>query len=168
MLLDFLPRRCEAVDRRRFEMHQYRAVLARMRQGDSDRDIAAARLMGRNKLARFHALATKHGWLASGSALPDDATIAAALGVAKRARSTISSVQPYRARVERWILASTRYIGSEGTLHVRSGPFAWRIPVSSITRITPTRSPISSPALSLRRLRVEYDAGKHILVSPVD
>jgi hypothetical protein len=36
---------------RRFEMYEYRQVLVRMRQGDSDREIAKARLIGRNKAA---------------------------------------------------------------------------------------------------------------------
>ena len=31
-------------------MFQYRAVLVRLRQGDTDRDIARARLMGRQQL----------------------------------------------------------------------------------------------------------------------
>ena len=35
--------------RRRFEMHHYRQALLRMRQGDSDREIATARVMGRRK-----------------------------------------------------------------------------------------------------------------------
>jgi hypothetical protein len=38
-------------------MFQYRAILVRMRQGDSDRDIARARLMGRPKAAALRALA---------------------------------------------------------------------------------------------------------------
>lgn len=67
-----------------------------------------------------------------------------------------------------WILVSTSYSVEGSALHVRSGPFAWRIPLSAITSITPTHSPLSSPALSLRRLRVEYGRGKCILVSPVD
>ncbi len=67
-----------------------------------------------------------------------------------------------------WILTSTNYVIESSILHIRSGPFAWRIPVSSITSITPTTSPVSSPALSLKRLRVEYGAGKRILVSPAD
>ncbi|MCZ2103252.1 MAG: PH domain-containing protein [Burkholderiales bacterium] len=67
-----------------------------------------------------------------------------------------------------WILVSTNYSVQGSTLHVRSGPFAWHIPVSAITSIKPTHSPLSSPALSLRRLRVEYGHGKCILVSPVD
>jgi hypothetical protein len=36
-------------------MYQYRAVLVRLRQGDSDRGIARARLMGRPKVAALRA-----------------------------------------------------------------------------------------------------------------
>ena len=46
---------------RRFEMYEYRAVLVRMRQGDSDRAIARSGLMGRSKVRRFRALADLHG-----------------------------------------------------------------------------------------------------------
>jgi hypothetical protein len=67
-----------------------------------------------------------------------------------------------------WILAATKYVIDDGVLQIRSGPFAWRIPVASITGITPTNSPVSSPALSLQRLRLEYGAGRVVLVSPVD
>jgi len=83
-------------------MFQYRQVLVRMRQGDSDRDIARSRLMGRPKVAAFRALASAQGWLAPEAALPDDAAIGAAIGQARRARSTISSVEPHRTQVERW------------------------------------------------------------------
>ena len=41
-------------------MFQYRQVLVRMRRGDSDRDIARSRLMGRRKVAGFRALAGCH------------------------------------------------------------------------------------------------------------
>lgn len=67
-----------------------------------------------------------------------------------------------------WILASTTYRVDGGTLHVRSGPFRWHIPVSSITRIEPSNSLESAPALSLTRLRIDYGAGRSILVSPAD
>ena len=50
---------------RRFEMFEYRQVLVRMRQGDSDREIARARLMGRVKAAALRATATEQGWLES-------------------------------------------------------------------------------------------------------
>ncbi|MCC6903704.1 MAG: hypothetical protein IT377_32350 [Polyangiaceae bacterium] len=60
----------------------------RMRQGDTDREIARAGLMGRPKAARLRALATEQGWLEPEAPLPDDATIAGAVGAARRARST--------------------------------------------------------------------------------
>ena len=41
--------------KRRFEMYQYRQTLVRMRQGDSDRDIARSKAMGRKKIAQFAA-----------------------------------------------------------------------------------------------------------------
>jgi hypothetical protein len=84
-------------------MFQYRQVLVRLRQGDSERDIARARLMGRRKAKELRALALEHGWLEPGAALPQDAEIAATLGAARRAASTVSSVEPYRAIVERWL-----------------------------------------------------------------
>lgn len=84
-------------------MFQYRAVLVRLRQGDSDRDIARARLMGRPKVAALRALAARHGWLAADAPLPEDAEIATVIGQARRARSTISTVEPFRELVTRWV-----------------------------------------------------------------
>ena len=94
-------------------MFQYRQVLVRLRQGDSDRDIARCRLMGRRKVAALRALAAERGWLAPEAALPDDETIATAVGQARRARSTISSAEPYRTLVERW--AARREHGYRGS-----------------------------------------------------
>lgn len=67
-----------------------------------------------------------------------------------------------------WLLCATHYRVQGGTLRVRSGPFRWNIPLSAITRVTPTRSVLSSPALSLDRLRIEYGPGRAVLVSPRD
>jgi hypothetical protein len=53
-------------------------------------------------VAALRALAAHRGWLDPTTALPDDEELAAAIGAARRARSTISSVEPYRALVERW------------------------------------------------------------------
>ena len=66
-----------------------------------------------------------------------------------------------------WLLFSTKYTINQDTLIIQSGPFRWRIPKIEITQVTPSKSLISSPALSLDRLRVEYAGGrKFILVSP--
>ena len=41
-------------------------------------------------------------------------------------------------------------------LVVRSGPFHWTIPLRSVRSVVPTRNPLSSPAVSLDRLRIEH------------
>jgi transposase len=92
-----------AMSRRRFEMFQYRQVIVRLRQGDTDREIARSRLMGRRKVTALRHLATGRGWLSPDAPLPDDETIAASLSPAKRAISTISTAEPFREQVERWV-----------------------------------------------------------------
>lgn len=65
-----------------------------------------------------------------------------------------------------WILGSTSYTVTDDRLAIRSGPFRWQVPLADIVSITPTRSPWSSPALSLDRLRIERRSGRPILISP--
>ncbi|WP_295679415.1 PH domain-containing protein [uncultured Nevskia sp.] len=65
-----------------------------------------------------------------------------------------------------WVLFGTSYRVESDQLHIRSGPFKWHVPVASITGITPTRNPLSSPALSLDRLRIEYGPRKEVMISP--
>jgi hypothetical protein len=65
-----------------------------------------------------------------------------------------------------WILQSTTYTVTTGFLVIRSGPFHWGVPLRQIKKITPTRNPLSSPALSLDRLRIEYSDVKAIMISP--
>lgn len=84
-------------------MHHYRQALLRMRQGESDREIAAARLMGRRKAAQWRELAAARGWLDVQQPLPDDEAIAAALGEPRRARTTISTLEPHRALLSAWV-----------------------------------------------------------------
>ena len=67
-----------------------------------------------------------------------------------------------------WLLRSTRYSLSDTHLDIRSGPFAWRVPLGQVRSITRTRNPLSSPALSLDRLRIEYGPAKWIMISPED
>ncbi len=61
-------------------MYQYRQILVRMRQGDSDRDIARAKTMGRKKVAQLREIARERDWLTLDSPIPDEETLAAALG----------------------------------------------------------------------------------------
>lgn len=67
-----------------------------------------------------------------------------------------------------WLLLSTRYTLTHDELLVQSGPFKWRIPIAGITSVTPTSNPLSSPALSLDRLRIDYERGAWLMISPRD
>lgn len=68
-----------------------------------------------------------------------------------------------------WLLASTWYEVSDTFLLVRSGPFRYHIALKSISSVTPSRNPLSSPALSLDRLLIRSTQGPGmILVSPAD
>ena len=92
-------------------MFQYRQVLVRLRAGDTVREIARSGLMGRDKLAALRAVARQQGWLDAGAQVPDDAAIAAALaelGKGQRASSTVSSVEPHRELVKRWLDAGVQ------------------------------------------------------------
>lgn len=67
-----------------------------------------------------------------------------------------------------WLLVATRYTVNFTLLLVQSGPFKWRVPIAEITSITPTRNPLSSPALSLDRLRIAYGRNNVLMISPRD
>ena len=67
-----------------------------------------------------------------------------------------------------WLLRGTYYEVSADTLKIVCGPFRQRITISDITAIEPTRSALSSPALSLDRLRIRHGKIRRVLVSPAD
>jgi len=61
------------------------------------------------------------------------------------------------------------YEVQEGMLHIRSGLLHYRVPLAAITRVRPSRNPLSSPAWSLDRLRIDYHKDgklKFLLISP--
>lgn len=97
--------------KRKFEMYQYRQTLVRMRQGDSDREIARSKTMGRKKIAQVRTIAVARGWLAPDTPLPEDAILSAAL-MRKEALPTtcISTLEPWRAQIANWYAA-----GIQGT-----------------------------------------------------
>lgn len=110
------------MSRRRFEVFEYRQVLARMRQGDSDRDIAGARLMGRGKLKTLRRVAHEQGWLDPGRPLPDDAELAAIFGRnPKLPRSCVSTIEPFRDLVRGWFDADVQGTTIFGALERNHG-----------------------------------------------
>ena len=67
-----------------------------------------------------------------------------------------------------WLLYTTQYVVKDEVLEIQSGPFKWTIPIVSISQVVETSNPFSSPALSLRRLKITYGESKTIMVSPKD
>lgn len=64
-------------------------------------------------------------------------------------------------------LLSIRYtITEEGKLLVRALLLKQEYDLHKLERITPTRSLLSSPAASLRRLRLDFGVGKPLVISP--
>ena len=103
-------------------MYQYRQILVRMRQGDSDRDIARAKTMGRKKVAQLREIARERDWLAPDSPIPDEQTLAAALGRKETVPSScLSTLEPWggwpRATCASQPMASCRHSGHHHSCH---------------------------------------------------
>jgi len=148
-------------------MYQYRAVLVRLRQGDSDRDIARARMMGRPKVAALRALAGSEGWLDPDTPLPEDAAIAAVVGQARRARSTMSTVEPFRDVVAGWAAQGVAGVAIHAALcreHGYSGSY------SAVRRMLGTLAATRPPEATVRlqfapgaAAQVDFGAGPRLL-----
>lgn len=66
------------------------------------------------------------------------------------------------------VLFRTYYSVEGNTLRIVCGPFRWKVPIDQITAVERTRNPLSSPALSLDRLKIRYAGKKWIMISPAD
>lgn len=70
-----------------------------------------------------------------------------------------------------WPVFNTRYQVDAERLQIRCMFLKWDIPRDSIQKISKTNNSVASPALSLKRLKIDYlQAGqpKFVLVSPKD
>ncbi len=85
-------------------MHHYRQALVRMRLGESDRQIARAKIVGRRIAADIRHVAIERGWLDTSQALPTDEELAVVFSAPKkqRARQT-SSLEPLREQITQWV-----------------------------------------------------------------
>jgi hypothetical protein len=68
------------------------------------------------------------------------------------------------------VLFPMRYGLDDTHLLVRFGLLRLRIPLADIAEVQPTRNPLSSPALSLDRLSVQFGKGilDTVMISPAD
>lgn len=84
-------------------MYQYRQILVRMRRGDSDREIARSKTMGRKKIADVREIANGRGWLVPDSVLPEDSVLALAFTRKDTLPATcISTLEPWREQITKW------------------------------------------------------------------
>ncbi|MBS4210897.1 PH domain-containing protein [Neobacillus rhizophilus] len=67
-----------------------------------------------------------------------------------------------------WLWLTTYYVIDDKNLIVRYGPFKKIIPFYSIKSVKKTMNPLSSPALSLKRLEITYGQYDTVLISPKD
>ena len=68
-----------------------------------------------------------------------------------------------------WPVWNTRYRVSEDCLTIRCLFLSWRIPLAQIQKVSPTNNSVASPAMSLKRLKIDYQqdgVNKFVLVSP--
>jgi transposase len=89
---------------RRFEMHQYRQILARMRMGETDRSIARAGLMGRKKAGQVREIAETRGWLNPQIPLPEEAELASVFSHKPEVPVQGSLVLPHAEEIRKWYL----------------------------------------------------------------
>ncbi len=152
-------------------MFQYRQALVRMRQGDSDRQIAAARIMGRRTAARLRELGTEHHWLDVAGSMPADEAIAAALGQPKRASTTVSSLAAQRERIQGWAEQGVSGVAIFAALQREQG---WSGSYSAVRRILADIRSAEPPETSCRldfapgeAVQVDFGAGP-VLMHPDD
>jgi hypothetical protein len=109
------------------------------------------------------------GWLVAVLVVAVVASVAAGgAAIAADSPFMLAIVLPFGAVLPLWIAQTTRYTLDDAALNIASGPFRWRVPLRDIRGVTPTRSPLAGPALSLDRLRIDYGRARSILISPED
>ena len=68
-----------------------------------------------------------------------------------------------------WVIWRTRYSLLQKMMLIECGPFHYRVKYADITAVEPTKNPLSSPALSLKRLHIHHRGHRFgIMISPVN
>lgn len=104
---------------RRFEMHQYRHIIFRLRLGETIRSIARDGLAARKTVKKILKVAEREGWLDAECELPKDELLIKHFERLPGSPITQSSVLPYQEKIEAWyqqgIQASTIYAALQRT-----------------------------------------------------
>lgn len=88
--------------KRRFEMHEYRQIIVRLRLGETIRGLAQSKLASRKKIRVIRQIAIQQKWLDIQNELPNDDELAKFFKQPSTTFITQSSVLPYKRQVEEW------------------------------------------------------------------
>lgn len=101
-------------------MYQYRQIIFRLRQGDTLRGIASAKLADRKKVRKIRQVAVQQGWLNPEQDMPTDNEL---LKFFKphNASSQQSSAIPYKAKIEEWVKQGIQASTIHSTLQRQHG-----------------------------------------------
>lgn len=88
--------------KRKFEMHEYRQIIFRLRLGESIRSIMKSRLASRKKVRAVYSIAHQQNWLDVNRELPCDDVLAKYFKISSPTPITQSLVLPYQQEVEAW------------------------------------------------------------------
>jgi transposase len=94
---------------RRKEMFEYKQIIHRMRQGESNRAIAQTGLVGRIKAKMIRCIATINGWLNPDSTLPSEQEIATKFTISNNTAKTITKLDAYRSQIDLWLQQGHSY-----------------------------------------------------------
>jgi transposase len=87
----------------RIHVNHLREVIYRLRAGESQRRVAKDLCISRTTVSKYYGWAEAQGYLDASCPLPDDATLAAALGEPPQPPCVESSVEPYHEIVQSWV-----------------------------------------------------------------
>lgn len=82
-------------------MYEIRQIIFRLRQGDTIRGIARAKLADRKKIRLIRKMALQQGWLYEKSPMPSDDELSMFFKP-KKINSTLSLIKPHQGKIEQW------------------------------------------------------------------
>ena len=141
----------------RLHMNYLRDLIHRLRAGEKERRIAHDLGISRTTVRRYHELAERQGFLRPDVALPDDATLAAALGSAPCPPVTPSTVEPYADTVRKLLEQGVEMTAIWHRLQENHG---YTGGYSSVRRFVHRLQPPESRAV----VRVHTDPGEEVQV----
>ncbi len=90
-------------------MYDYRQIIHRIRMGQTDREIARTKMIGRTKCAKVRTIAGHQGWLDLEAPLPDDTILAQAFEKKQENNPTHQSLsQPFEEQINIWLRSGIR------------------------------------------------------------